>query len=89
MFRDNVPTIGVATWPAEARLFAGEDTAGPVPTLFTEDIEAAREAIENNARRAHQDMQRLMRMFLMPELVNLEEALPLVKKPRWVQRKFY
>jgi hypothetical protein len=84
-----VPTIGVATWPAEARLFAGEDTAGPVPTLFTEDIDAASEAIMGNARRAHQDMQRLMRMFLMPELVSLEEALPLIKKPRWVRIVIY
>jgi hypothetical protein len=77
-----VPTVAVAAWPAEARLFNGEDTAGPVPTFFTDDIEAAREAVRDNVKRTHQDLQRLMKMFVMPETVSLEEAIAIVKKPR-------
>jgi hypothetical protein len=82
MFRDNVPTIAVASWPAETRLFSGDDTAGPIHTLFSEDIEATKEAISENLVRAHSDLQRLMKMFIMPETVDMEEALALVKKPR-------
>jgi hypothetical protein len=77
-----VPTIAVASWPAETRLFSGDDTAGPIPTLFSEDIEAAREAITENLIRAHSDLQRLMKIFIMPETIDMEEAIAMVKKPR-------
>jgi hypothetical protein len=80
--RDNVPTIELATWSAEARLFNGDDTAGPVPTFFSDEMEAAKEAMMDNPRRVHQDLQRLMKMFIMPETVSLEEAIAIVKKPR-------
>jgi hypothetical protein len=30
----------------------------------------------------HSDLQRLMKMFIMPETIDMEEALALVKKPR-------
>ena len=51
-------------------------------TFFSEDIESTREAITTNIKRAHSDYQRLTRAFFMPELVSLEEALSLIKKPR-------
>jgi hypothetical protein len=82
LFRDNVPTIAAANWPAESKLFEGESTAGPVPIMFADDIESSRSAIEANVRRGHQDLQRMMRMFLMPENILLEEALAIAKKPR-------
>jgi hypothetical protein len=77
-----VPTIAAATWPVECKLFEGENTAGPVPTMFADDIESSRSAIEANSRRGHQDLQRMMRMFLMPENILLEEAQAITKKPR-------
>jgi hypothetical protein len=80
--RDNVPTIALTAWNVEAKLFNGDDTAGPVPTFFTDEIEAAKEAMMDNPRRLHQDLQRLMKMFIMPETVSLEEALAIIKKPR-------
>jgi hypothetical protein len=82
LFRDNVPTIKLASWEVAARLFNGDAAAGPVPALFSEDINASLSALMENPQRAHQDMQRAMKSFFMPETVELEEALLLVKKPR-------
>jgi uncharacterized protein YccT (UPF0319 family) len=67
----------------EARLFDGDTTAGPVPIFFSEDTEAASEAARANPIKAHHDLQRIMKVFIMPELINLEEAKLLVKKPRY------
>ena len=42
-----------------------------------------------NASRAHFDFARLARVFFVPEHVNMEQAVELVKKPRyskWVQQ---
>jgi hypothetical protein len=77
-----VPIILLAEWDIEAKLFDGELAAGPVPALFSEDEEAAASALASGARKAHQDLQRAMKIFLMPEVVDLDEATALVKKPR-------
>ena len=45
MFSDNVPTVCLAQWPLEASMWDGDVIAGPVPTLFTEDIANATAAI--------------------------------------------
>lgn len=44
-FSDTVPTVKLATWPMRCEFFDGDLLDGPVPTLFTEDAEAAREGI--------------------------------------------
>jgi hypothetical protein len=82
VFRDNVPTIKLTSWEVTTRLFNGEAAAGPVPALFSEDITASLSALLENPQRAHQDIQRAMKSFFMPETVELEEALQLIKKPR-------
>jgi hypothetical protein len=45
-------------------------------------MEAAMEGLNRNVARAHVDIQKLSRVFFMPEVVDLEEALAIVKKPR-------
>jgi hypothetical protein len=40
-----VPTICLARWPLDATLWDGDVIAGPVPTLFTEEVEAGTKAI--------------------------------------------
>jgi hypothetical protein len=80
--RDNVPAICLGQWSLDADLFDGDEQAGPVPTLFAEDMEAALEGLNRNVARAHADIQKLSRVFFMPEVVDLEEALAIVKKPR-------
>jgi hypothetical protein len=77
-----MPTISLATWNVDTKLFDGEVAAGPVPVLFSEEAEASLEALKSSPLRAHQDIQRALKVFLMPELVELEEAMALVKKPR-------
>ncbi len=56
--------------------------AGPVPTLFAEDIPEALEAITSDPAKAHYDIGKINRMFFMPEHVALEAAVSVVKKPR-------
>jgi hypothetical protein len=82
--RDNVPTINLGFWEVGAKLFDGTIAAGPVPTLFSEDIPASKEALASSPQKAHQDLQRALKAFLMPESVELKEALALVKKSRYI-----
>jgi hypothetical protein len=82
MFRDNVPAICLGQWSLNAELFDGDEQAGPVPTLFAEDSEGAMEGLMGNVTRAHADIQKLSRVFFMPEVVDLDEAIAIVKKPR-------
>jgi hypothetical protein len=46
-----------------------------IPVFFTQ-----------NASRAHFDFARLARVFFVPEHVNMEQAVELVKKPRYSNR---
>jgi hypothetical protein len=80
--RDNVPVILLSSWELQAKLFDGEVAAGPVPALFSEDAAASTEALRSNPKKAHQDLQRAAKIFMMPELVELTEATALIKKPR-------
>jgi len=82
MFRDNVPTIHTASWPLAATLFEGEIAAGPVPTLFATDPDAAGEAIKDDPIKAHWDCNKLAKVFLAAEEVALKDALAVMKKPR-------
>jgi hypothetical protein len=50
-YRDNVPTIELATWPMEASLFEGETTAGPLPVCFSEDPDSSVEALFMNTKK--------------------------------------
>jgi hypothetical protein len=79
-----VPAICLGLWPLNATLFDGDEQAGPVPTLFAEDIEGARSGLDRNTARAHANIQKLNRTFFMPELVDLKDAISLVKKPKQV-----
>jgi hypothetical protein len=51
LYRDNVPTICLAQWPMDTTLWDGDVIAGPVPTLFTEEVEAGTKAILEVSRR--------------------------------------
>jgi hypothetical protein len=82
MYRDNVPTQLVGSWPLTCNMFDGEVLAGPVPTLFAESVEEALEAITADPTKAHYDISKIHRMFFMPEHVDLETAIAMVKKPR-------
>ena len=82
MFSDNVPSVLLASWDLEASLYDGESTAGPVPSLYAEDVNVARTAIEADAMKAHADYMKISRTFFMPEAILIDEAVSIVKKPR-------
>jgi len=50
--RDNVPTVLLISWPISASMFDGDDAAGPVPSLFCDDPDAAKEAIAASVAKA-------------------------------------
>jgi hypothetical protein len=53
-----------------------------VPTLFSEDPEAAIEALLADEERAHSDLVKYLRVFMKAEHISLEEAVELTKNPR-------
>jgi hypothetical protein len=59
--RDNVPVISLETWPLNCALFDGLSTAGPIPTLFSEDVAATLDNIRKNVQKSHHDIQRAMK----------------------------
>ena len=85
LHRDNVPTIHAQTWPLAATLFEGEVAGGPVPTLFATDTDAALEAIKDDPIKAHWDCNKLAKLFLAAEEVNLKDATAVLKKPRYIK----
>jgi len=74
--------VKLHSWPASAIMFDGETTAGPVPTLFSEDQEATLRAITANKSRAHHDIQRIAKVFLAGETIGLPDCATILKKPR-------
>ena len=72
----------MSTWELGAVLFDGETTAGPVPTLFADNVEASKAALEAAPEKAHADYLKIARTFFMPETISMEDALSVVKKPR-------
>jgi hypothetical protein len=77
-----MPSIELALWNLEATMFDGDEAAGPVPVLFSEEPEATRRAIATNLPKAHYDIQKVVRCFMMPEIIQLEDALAIIKRPR-------
>jgi len=82
-FSDNVPTVLLAEWNIEANMWDGEILAGPVPTFYAENAAEARAAFMADQIKGHADILKMERIFFMPEVIGLEEALALVKKPRY------
>ncbi len=82
-YRDNIPTIRLASWPLSCEMFDGDLIAGPVPTMFAEDPEVTKDALKADIYRAHFDMAKFERVFLQPEHVDLGEAFEIVNEPRF------
>ena len=78
-----MPAILLKEWDLEANMWEGESTAGLVPTLFADNVQDARTAFMENTAKSHADILKLARSLFMPELIDMEEAKALVKKPRY------
>ena len=65
-------------------MWDGEDLKGPFPTLFSEDIKKSEDGLLGDPGKAHYDMNKLAKVFFIPEHVSLAAATALLKKPRYV-----
>jgi hypothetical protein len=82
IYSDNVPTSLVDSWPLTTDMWDGELLAGPVPSLFTSEPEAACTAINEGLVKIHADISKLLKVFFIPEHLYLDEALLLLKDSR-------
>ena len=72
----------------EATLFDGEQLAGPVPSLYSEDPDAAQAAIKGDPLKDHWDLNKIAKSFFMVKSVTTTEALAVIKKPRYIKPYF-
>lgn len=82
MCRDNVPTITLLEWDLEADYLDDDYLSGVVPVLYAEDPATAEAAILANHETAVKDVEKLNRVFFIPECVSRDEALQIVRKAR-------
>ncbi len=61
MSRDNLPTVQLQTWELNANLYDGASTAGPVPTIFSDDQQATIDALVGDPAQAHKDVMKINR----------------------------
>ncbi len=61
MCRDNLPTLQLQTWELNANMYNGTSTAGPVPTIFSEDQQATIDAMVGDPAQAHKDVVKINR----------------------------
>jgi hypothetical protein len=69
-------------WPLSAEYLDEEVLSGLLPTLYSEEPAASEAALLADPVRAQKDVEALNRVFFIPEVVQLEEALKIVRKPR-------
>ena len=82
MFSNNLPTAFIKSWPLEVDLFDGNQLAGPVPSLYSHDPDAALAGILSDPLKSHWDLQKISKSFFMAETVTVAEAVTMLKKPR-------
>jgi hypothetical protein len=61
MYRDNLPSLQLQTWEMNANMYDGVSTAGPVPTIFSEDQQATIDAMVSDPVQAHKDVTKINR----------------------------
>ena len=77
-----MPAILLESRSLAANLFEGDVLAGLVPTLFADDPDAAERAITSDTAKAHWDINKINKVFMVPENIGLKDAVSLLKKPR-------
>jgi hypothetical protein len=82
VFRDNIPAIILAEWELSAEYFDEDFMSGVMPVLFARDPRAEEAGIKANPETAMKDLDKLNRIFFIPESVELSAALKIVKRAR-------
>jgi hypothetical protein len=74
--------VVLGEWELQAEYFEDDFLSGVSPVLFANDPQASEAAIRANPEIAKKDLDRLNRCFFVPESVELDAALKIVKKAR-------
>ena len=82
MCSDHVPTMVLKSWGLDASLFDGELMAGPIPTIFSEDMESTLTNMKADPLKLHWDLMKVSRCFFSLEAMTLEAATGFIKKPK-------
>jgi hypothetical protein len=82
LFRDNIPAVILAEWELSTEYFDEDFMSGVMPILFARDPRAAEASIKANPVTAMKDLDKLNRIFFIPESVELSAALKIVKRAR-------
>jgi hypothetical protein len=82
LFRDNIPAILLGEWDLSAEYFDEDFLSGIMPVLFARDPKAAESGIRSNPETAMKDLDKLNRIFFIPESVELLAAQKIVKRAR-------
>jgi hypothetical protein len=69
-------------WELDADYLDDDFLSGVLPVLFAANPHIAEAAIVANPDNAKKDLERLARMFFIPEGLNIEMAAQVVRKPR-------
>lgn len=77
-----MPVVLLAMWDLEAEMLDSDFLSGVVPVLFSESPSASEAALRADQARAIKDIEALNRVYFIPEVIDLDEALKVVRKPR-------
>ena len=59
---DQVPTMLVESWPLSTDMWDGDNIAGPIPTIFTEDPETTSTNQTKDPAKLHWDLSKLYKV---------------------------
>ena len=82
MYRDAVATVLLGEWPLTANLFDSDHLEGPVPILFTSNLEDARRNFTTHLDLAHKDLIRLTGKFFSTENLRPLKAMAYIDNPK-------
>jgi hypothetical protein len=82
-----VATVLLAEWPLTTNLFDSDSLEGPVPRLFTANLEEARKNFTTNLDLAFKDLNKLTSQFFTTENLHPLNALEYLDKPKYKKFK--
>ncbi len=81
-------TVLLAEWPLTTNLFDSDSLEGPVPRLFTANLEEARKNFTTNLDLAFKDINKLTSRFFTTENLHPLNALEYLDKPKYTEFNF-
>ena len=73
-----MPSVLLGEWEVEADYLDDDFSSGLLPVLFAEDPDASKSGLLSDPDNARKDLERLNRVFFIPETISLEEGFRVV-----------